>query len=220
MFLLITPEQKTKSFAWSASVTSSLGKDVYHYVGTDILIYESFDSFGAVMWPGALALCSFLENNREAVNLEGKLVLELGSGTGLVAIVASLLGGAVTATDLPEVLGNLRANVMRNTRGRSRYIPQIGPLSWSFDIGRIYPAKLYRYDYVLAADVVYHHNFMDELLFTMKHFCHPETTIIWANKIRMESDMEFSENFKKEFNTKVVAENGDMKIFMGTFKEK
>ena len=40
----------------------------------------------------ALALCSFLDNNRQRVNLQGKTVLELGAGTGLVTIVASLLG--------------------------------------------------------------------------------------------------------------------------------
>lgn len=40
----------------------------------------------------ALALCSFLDNNRQRVNMQGKEVLELGAGTGLVTIVASLLG--------------------------------------------------------------------------------------------------------------------------------
>lgn len=40
----------------------------------------------------ALALCSYLDNNRQLVNLQGKTVLELGAGTGLVTIVASLLG--------------------------------------------------------------------------------------------------------------------------------
>lgn len=40
----------------------------------------------------ALALCSFLDNNRHVVDMQGKEVLELGAGTGLVTIVASLLG--------------------------------------------------------------------------------------------------------------------------------
>lgn len=40
----------------------------------------------------ALALCSFLDSNRQRVNLQDKKVLELGAGTGLVSIVASLLG--------------------------------------------------------------------------------------------------------------------------------
>uniref|UniRef100_A0A8C6TXC5 Si:ch73-244f7.3 n=1 Tax=Neogobius melanostomus TaxID=47308 RepID=A0A8C6TXC5_9GOBI len=199
-----TREQQTvKTFSWAASC---------------IDFNQSVDPYGAVMWPGALALCSFLENNRDMVNLEDKQVLELGSGTGLVAIVASLLGAKVTATDLPNFLGNLRANVMRNIRGRSRHIPQICPLTWSFDVGRIYPSHLHRFDFVLAADVVYHHHYLDELLATMSHFCHPRTTIIWANKLRIVTDIEFIEKFKKEFDTTLLAEDGDMKIFMGKFK--
>ncbi len=40
----------------------------------------------------AVALCQYLEKNREQVDLLDKAVLELGAGTGLVSIVASLLG--------------------------------------------------------------------------------------------------------------------------------
>ena len=40
----------------------------------------------------ALALCEYLETNREQINLMDKYVLELGAGTGLVSIVAALLG--------------------------------------------------------------------------------------------------------------------------------
>ncbi|XP_058484591.1 protein-lysine methyltransferase METTL21C-like isoform X2 [Solea solea] len=211
-------EGQTQTVAWYPRVIFSLGKDIYNYVGHDIVIYEALDSFGAVMWPAALALCAFLENNREMVNLQGKEVLELGSGTGLVAIVASLLGASVTATDLPEVLSNLRANVMRNTRGRCRQLPQVTTLSWSFEMERTFPASVYRYDYVLAADVVYHHDFLKELLATMKHFCQPGTTVIWANRVRMESDLTFTENFKKTFHTSLLFEDGDMKIFMATYR--
>ncbi|XP_040917341.1 uncharacterized protein LOC121197609 isoform X2 [Toxotes jaculatrix] len=214
------PQKKQdRAPAWVPSIICCCSKDVYHYVGQDIVIYESIDSFGAVMWPAALALCSFLDNNRERVNLQGKEVLELGAGTGLVAIVASLLGASVTATDLPEVLSNLRANVMRNTRGRCRHLPQVAALSWSYDLECTYPTSIYRYDYVLAADVVYHHDFLDELLATMKHFCEPGTTVIWANKIRMENDLTFIEKFKKAFHTSLLAEDGDIKIFMATCRE-
>ncbi|XP_072321792.1 uncharacterized protein mettl21ca isoform X2 [Eucyclogobius newberryi] len=213
-----TQGEQTKSLTWTPSIISRFNRDLYQYVGTDIDIHESIDSYGAVMWPAALALCSFLENNRDMVNLEDKNVLELGAGTGLVTIVASLLGARVTATDLPDILGNLRANVMRNTRGRTRHLPQVWPLIWSFALGHTYPSPLHRFDFVLAADVVYHHDYLDELLATMVQFCHPRTTIILANKIRMESDKTFIEKFKKEFNTTMLAEDGDMKIMMGKFR--
>ncbi|CAN9507239.1 unnamed protein product [Ophioblennius macclurei] len=204
---------------WTPSLFRSYNQDMYHYAGQNILIHESIDSFGAVMWPAALALCSFLEKNKKTVNLEGKEVLELGAGTGLVTIVASLLGARVTATDLPDILSNLLANVMRNTRGRCRHTPQVEVLSWGYDLERTHPSSVYCYDYVLAADVVYHHDYLQELLATMKHFCGPGTTLIWANKVRFKTDLTFTENFKKTFNTRLVAEDGEMKIFMATSKE-
>ncbi|XP_054900912.1 uncharacterized protein LOC129369492 isoform X2 [Poeciliopsis prolifica] len=204
---------------WVPNIICHVNKDIYHYVGKDIVIYESIDSFGAMMWPAALALCSFLDNNRDTVDLRGKRVLELGAGTGLVAIVASLLGASVTATDLPEILGNLQANLMRNTRGLCRHTPQVAPLPWGYDLESTYPSSVYKYDYVLAADVVYHHDFLDELLVTMKHFCKPGTTLIWANKVRFESDLVFTENFKKAFHTSLLIEEGEMKIFMATSRE-
>ncbi|KAM7405985.1 hypothetical protein PAMP_000392 [Pampus punctatissimus] len=214
-----TAVQQDRKPVWFPSFYSSFGKDIYHYAGQDIVIYESIDSYGAVMWPAALALCSFLDNNRQRVKLQGKEVLELGAGTGLVTIVASLLGASVTATDLPDVLSNLRSNVMRNTRGWCRHMPKVEVLSWGYNLERSHPTSVYRYDYILAADVVYHHDFLDELLATMKHFCQPGTTLIWANKIRMESDATFIDNFKKAFHTSLLAEDGDMKIFKATCRE-
>lgn len=125
----------------------------------------------------------------------------------------------MTATDLPVVLSNLRLNLSRNTRGRCRHTPQVAALSWGYDLESTYPTSVHRYDYVLAADVVYHHDFLNELLVTMKHFCKPGTTVIWANKVRFESDLTFTENFKKAFHTSLLAEDGEMKIFMATCRE-
>ncbi|KAI7811420.1 hypothetical protein IRJ41_016433 [Triplophysa rosa] len=204
---------------WTPSVLSSIGKDIYYFAGHEINIWESLDSFGSIIWPAALALCRYLESNRETVDLHDKAVLEIGAGTGLVSIVSSLLGAWVTATDLPEVLGNLRSNLSRNTRGRSRYTPQAAELSWGCKLDKTFPHSVYKYDYVLAADVVYHHDFLAELLVTMRHFCQPGTTLIWANKVRFQSDLVFTENFRNTFNTSLLEDNGEVKIYSATVKE-
>ncbi|XP_055361060.1 S-adenosylmethionine-dependent methyltransferase domain-containing protein isoform X2 [Betta splendens] len=193
---------------WEPSVYYALGKESFHFAGHDISIRESMDTFGALIWPGAVALCQFLENNRQQVNLMDKAVLEIGAGTGLLSIVASLLGAWVTATDLPDILPNLTFNLLRNTKGRSRYTPQVRPLAWGRDLGRDFPCSLYRYDYVLAADVVYHHECLEELLDTMRHFCRPgsRTALLWANKVRFQSDLRFAERFRGSFNATLLAE--------------
>ncbi|KAJ0002317.1 hypothetical protein NQD34_002113 [Periophthalmus magnuspinnatus] len=210
--------QKQQS-SWTPSFFYRMDREMHHFVGQDILIREAQDSFAATTWPAASALCRYLERHHTELNLVDKAVLEIGSGTGLVSIVAALLGAWVTATDLPDALGNLRVNLSKNTRGKSRHTPQVAALSWSFNLESTYPTSVYHYDYVLGADIVYHHDFLKELLATMKHFCQPGTKLLWANKMRMETDLEFVEKFKKTFDTKVVFEEGDMKIFMATHRE-
>uniref|UniRef100_A0A673GLQ8 Si:ch73-244f7.3 n=1 Tax=Sinocyclocheilus rhinocerous TaxID=307959 RepID=A0A673GLQ8_9TELE len=194
-------------------------KEIHYFACHEISIWESLDSFGSVIWPAARALCRYLESNQATVDLVDKAVLEIGAGTGLVSIVASLLGAWVTATDLPEVLGNLRCNLSRNTRGRCRYTPQVAELSWDCELNKTFPHSVYRYDYILAADVVYHHDYLAELLVTMRFFCQPGTTLIWANKARFDSDLVFVENFKKTFNTTLLADNGEVKIYSATTRE-
>ncbi|XP_017313590.1 uncharacterized protein LOC108259000 isoform X2 [Ictalurus punctatus] len=205
--------------AWVPTIYFNVSKEIHYYAGHEIRIYESLDSYGAVIWPAGLALCEYLDSNRRTINLQDKAVLELGAGTGLVSIVASLLGAWVTASDLPDVLGNLRFNLRRTTRGHCRYTPQVAALSWGYDLEETFPRNVYRYDYVLAADVVYHHDFLDELLATMRHFCQPGTTLIWANKIRFASDLVFTENFTKTFNTTILADLGEIKIYSATTKD-
>ncbi|KAJ8003372.1 hypothetical protein DPEC_G00147650 [Dallia pectoralis] len=214
----IKPQNK-KANNWFPTFFSKCGKELFHYVGENISIFEGYEAHGAVIWPAALALCRYLETNVEKFNLVDKTVLELGAGPGLVSIVSSLLGAWVTATDLPEIVGNLRANLLRNTRGRCRHMPQAGVLSWGPDVQLTYPKPIYCYDYVLAADVVFQKYYLDKLLFTMMYFCHPGTTMIWANQIRSTSDLEFIEKFKKVFNTTLLAEMDGIRIYMAKCRE-
>lgn len=140
-----------------------------------------------------------------------------------LVILDSLPGAWVTATDLPDILPNLTFNLLRNTKGHSRYTPQVAALTWGRDLERDFPFPFYRYDYVLAADVVYHHECLEELLETMRHFCRPEsrTTLLWANKIRFQSDLMFTERFQNSFNTTLLLElpQEEVRIYKATAKE-
>lgn len=213
-----TPDRR---YAWEPSIFYSPGNETFFFTGQEISIRESLDSFGAVIWPGAVALCRYLEKNREQVDLMDKAVLELGAGTGLVSIVATLLGAWVTATDLPDVLSNLNFNLSRNTRGRCRYTPQVAPLKWGRDVSRHFPSSVYHYDYVMCADVVYHHDYLEDLLITLQHFCKPGTTLLWANKVRFQSDLCFTENFKNAFDTTLLEDipQEEVRIYQATAKK-
>ncbi|XP_053333311.1 uncharacterized protein LOC128506762 [Clarias gariepinus] len=205
---------------WESKFFPSPSKETHNFMGHKIIIVESIDSYGAMIWPAAVALCKFLETpeGRQQINLLDKTVLEIGAGTGLLSIALTLLGAKLTATDLPEILSNLRYNLNRNTRGLRRHEPQVKELSWGFDLEKPFPRSLHHYDYVLAADVVYHHSYLDELLATMDHFCQPGTTLIWANKIRYPSDLTFLENFENIFQSTLLAELGEIRIYSATCK--
>ncbi|KAK4349309.1 hypothetical protein RND71_032064 [Anisodus tanguticus] len=79
---------------------------------------------GSVMWDSGVVLGKFLEHAVESgrIHLQGKKVVELGSGCGLVLVgcIAALLGAQVILTDLPDRLRLLKKNVEANLYGDLR----------------------------------------------------------------------------------------------------
>ncbi|KAM9408275.1 methyltransferase like 21e [Pholidichthys leucotaenia] len=171
----------------------------YFFSDLEIRIKESTDLYGAVLWPSAMVLCHFLENNRDKYNLVDKNVIELGAGTGLVTIVSTLLGAKVTSTDLPDVLGNLQYNVMCNTKGRCKYIPLVTELIWGQDVDKRFPRATHCFDYILAADVVYAHPYLKELMDTFEYLCQENTQILWAMRFRLDPENSFVDRFRQRF---------------------
>ena len=64
-------------------------------------------------WDASIVMLQYLESYPELII--GKTVLELGAGLGLTSIGCKILGAQqVIATDLPEVIPNLRRNLEFN----------------------------------------------------------------------------------------------------------
>lgn len=86
------------------------------YAGTMLRIREQVNQgtgTGLNLWDGAILLAKYLEQFPE--NVQGKYVLELGSGCGMVGIAAAILGARkTTLTDLSYTLPIMKANVERN----------------------------------------------------------------------------------------------------------
>ncbi|XP_077449244.1 protein-lysine methyltransferase METTL21E-like [Stigmatopora argus] len=172
----------------------------YIFSDLEIRIKESTDLYGAVLWPSAMVLCHFLETNRDKYNLTDKNVIELGAGTGLASIVSSLLGAKVTSTDLRDVLGNLQYNVTCNTKGRCKYTPVVTELVWGAEVEQKFPQSTHYFDYILAADVVYSHPYLDQLLETFSHLCQGNTQILWAMRFRLDPENSFVGRFGERFH--------------------
>ena len=78
--------------------------------------------FSHFLWNAGLQLAEFIEEDSAQWNVKGQRVLELGAGTGLAGIVASLMGAqSVVVSDYPapEVLANIKENVERNVTSRT-----------------------------------------------------------------------------------------------------
>ncbi|XP_057725541.1 uncharacterized protein LOC130941154 [Arachis stenosperma] len=132
------------------------------------------------LWPAATALISLLDSYRSSPSTsplsaafsgsQRQLrILELGSGTGIVGIVAAAtLGGNVTITDLPHVVPNLQFNTDANKEvvTSNGGAVTVAALRWGnvddvAEIGR-------DFDVVLASDVVYHDHLYEPLLETLR----------------------------------------------------
>lgn len=114
------------------------------------LLGESRDlhPYGVALWPAAIALAHELSSR--GTELRGRMVLELGAGTGLPGIVAASLGARVVQTDRNE----LALSVCRRNGGRNPLPADAPPIEhrvadWTkWDDGA-------RYDWIVGADVIY-----------------------------------------------------------------
>ncbi|XP_069060659.1 protein-lysine methyltransferase METTL21E-like [Pleurodeles waltl] len=176
----------------------------FNFAGEAIQISEATDFYGATVWPSALVVCHYLERLAKEHKLMDKNIIEIGAGTGLASIVAGLLGARVIATDLPELLGNLQHNVTRNTKQKCKHQPEVKELTWGMDLEKKFPRSSYHFDYIIAADVVYSHPYLEELLITFDHLCQDNTVILWAMKFRLDRENTFVDRFGAIFDLQVI----------------
>jgi predicted nicotinamide N-methyase len=99
--------------------------------------------YWAELWPSSVALARYAA---QYLDLQGRQVLELGCGLGLVSVVAALQGARVLCTDYEaDALAFARHNVRCNASQRVGF----RLVDWR------QPALRRRYDYILASDVIY-----------------------------------------------------------------
>ncbi|KAL2334397.1 hypothetical protein Fmac_015610 [Flemingia macrophylla] len=147
---------------------------------------------GAVMWDSGVVLGKFLEHSVDSgmLVLQGKKIVELGSGCGLVGCIAALLGGEVILSDLPDRMRLLRKNIETNMKQVSlRGSITVTELTWGEDPDAeiVDPSP----DYVLGSDVVYSEEAVGDLLETLMQLSGPNTTIFLAGELRNDAILEY-----------------------------
>ncbi|XP_067894490.1 EEF1A lysine methyltransferase 3-like [Heterodontus francisci] len=157
-------------------------------------------SISAYVWGPGIVLCQYFQD--EKIDFTGKKVLELGSGTGIVGILAVLLGGDVTLTDRPYVLKQIEYNVVANIPATSRPRAKTRALVWGADQDS-FPSD---FDFILGSDIVYSPSQFPALLRTLQHFCSDKTTMYLSSNLdaRMGAENFHQELIPNQFNSELL----------------
>ncbi|NXN58672.1 MT21A methyltransferase, partial [Rynchops niger] len=184
----------------------------YRFAGSTIRLRQDWRRLGvaAVVWDAAVVLCTYLEIG--GIDLRDRSVIELGAGTGLLGIVATLLGkgffvslfkaiyncsARVTITDRAAALEFLESNVQANLPSELRPRAVVKELTWGKDLDNFPPGG---FDFILGADIVYLEETFAELLQTLEHLCSEQTVILLSCRIRYERDHKFLKMLRGRFS--------------------
>ncbi|XP_072033735.1 protein N-lysine methyltransferase METTL21A-like [Amphiura filiformis] len=198
----------------------------YSFVKTELVIKQKWEDIGvaAVVWDAAVVLAEYLEKNSEEFSLQGKRVVELGAGTGLVSMVAALLGAKVIATDRKLALQFLQENIQDNfpcIKDENGLCEQddkrisVKELDWGQNHKQFHPI----FDYIVGADIVYIEETFEHLLETMLHLTSSsrKSRILLSCRIRYERDERFLKMMRSHFVVKEIHHDDkrDIKIYVG-----
>ncbi|XP_067847066.1 EEF1A lysine methyltransferase 3-like [Heptranchias perlo] len=166
----------------------SLEEKQYEFCGHSLnitMLKGAFLGFSARTLSDGLFLCRYFED--EKFNFTGKKVLELGSGTGIVGILAVLLGGDVTMTDRAIVLKQIEHNVSANIPVTSRHRSKTRALLWGTDQNN-FPTD---FDIILGSDIVYNPSQFPGLIETLLHIANEKTTIYLSSDVKYRGGRRF-----------------------------
>lgn len=146
-------------------------------------------------------LSSYLtQTYRTVTPLAGKSIVELGSGTGLVGLIAGKLDSSckVFITDQAPLLDIMTKNVRLNSLEGNI---EVAELNWGEPIPTNLPSKP---DIILAADCVYFEPAFPLLVQTLADLSDTSTHILFCYKKRRKADKRFFSLLKKKFSWEEV----------------
>jgi predicted nicotinamide N-methyase len=142
--------------------------------------------YGLLLWASAIGLAQLLAEKRSLI--QGKRVLEIGSGAGLPGIVAQSLGANVSQSDYQsDALLLSRINAAQNgVQGIETFIA---------DWREFNPER--KYDVVIGSDVMYERSVHDALAEVLERAVAPGGLILLSDPMRPQA-MEFMDRMERE----------------------
>lgn len=181
-------------------------------VKRDIHIHQFFEfGIGGVLWDCGLMLSRYLTHAHNVNRWAGKVVVEVGTGTGLPALLCWQLGAKAIATDLGEVVTavtdpNAAVNVAAGPKASKKHFAT-AVVRWGEDedCTRMLQSPFVQenkgvIDYIIAADVVYRSEDHPKLLRTLDLLASEKTCVIFVHRPRNSNDSNFCEPLKELFH--------------------
>lgn len=156
---------------------------------------------GAVVWDSSVVFAKYMEHNPKLfVDVEGKKVLELGSGCGLAGLCYMIKGAQVTLTDLSKVTDTLtipnamstfsRINSLGSSKFPRLFQPIVTPLDWtdreaSLAIHSTIEGSVY-FDVILLTDCVFNQSLTSDIIATLREHSNHRTEVYCCYEIRDE----------------------------------
>ncbi|GLD92220.1 hypothetical protein PINS_up000753 [Pythium insidiosum] len=167
----------------------------------EILLAESPGNLGigGKLWDSCLVLTRYLRTHPEL--LQGRHVIELGSGLGLVGIYCAMLGAHVTLTDMEEVIPLLDYNIRLNFKDSTAQMPRAVAHMWGTSTERLGVTP----DVIVMSDVVYDPEGYAPLVTSLTALAKtPATTILMAHRSRNPMEGQFFDLLGQQFDVKLV----------------
>ena len=127
-----------------------------------------------------------------------KRIVEIGSGTGIVGLQLSALGGNVTLTDREEYLELINYNIKKNEQVLTG-TAQAKTLFWG-DQSDENESDFQNLDFVIAANCVYHSIELDELIKTICNLCpaNSSTCLLCCYELRTDGIRQLVDEFHQK----------------------
>lgn len=204
---------------WNGHLDTVVEVEVFDHV-LKLQQAPNSNDLGQTVWDASIVLAHFLAKNARKgefsrQKVKGKRAIELGAGMGLGGLALAMLGCNVVLTDLEPVLTLLRRNYETNLSpsalkamssplaGNVGHV-EVKALDWSRPEQRDLEGG--PWDFILAADCIYHEHIIVGLLKTCLVLCSPKTTVLIVNELRSESVQSvFLRIFAEHFSIKKIS---------------
>ncbi|KAL2920230.1 Protein-lysine N-methyltransferase efm6 [Polyrhizophydium stewartii] len=166
---------------------------------------------GGKAWPAATVLSNYISHRRVAGTFPYSRIFELGSGTGLVGLVAAVEPPAdqhVAVSDLELFVPLMQLNADVNLTASEKAQLSVTACCWGEPLSDKVKSLL-PLDLILAADCTYLESLFDPLISTLRELASPSTEIWISYKKRRKADKRFWLRLVKYFDVHEIMDHPD-----------